>query len=237
MDGAGSPKQSEMQENYGEWSAFVDRLVHDLREPLRSINVFAELLEESAKEKLGAEDAQYVTEIRGGASRMQVLLEGLAAYSMSMHEPSAAAATSLQSALKIVLANMGAKIREEGATVTAGDLPRVALSLDRAMQVFEHLIGNSLRFRSQEAPAIRISAVESENGYWAISVQDNGLGIPAEFHEAVFRPFVRVEGKKYQGAGMGLAICRKIVEAHGGAMRMESPPDRGVICTFTLPAA
>ena len=237
MDTVGKQTETE-KENYAEWSAFMDRLVHDLREPLRSINVFAELLEESTKEKLDSETGQFVAEIRGGASRMQVLLEGLAGYSLAIHEASAeGASTSLQSALKIVQANMGEKIRAAGATVTAGELPRVSLSLERAMQVFEHLLSNSLRFRSEEPPQIYISATDEDGGMCAVSVRDNGIGIPEEFHETVFRPFVRVEGKKYPGAGMGLAICRRIVEAHGGTMRMASAPDRGVICTFTLPAA
>ena len=216
----------------------MDRLVHDLREPLRSINVFAELLQESSHGRLDPGAGQYLAEIRRGAARVQTLLEGLAGYSMALREASAApASTSLESALKIVLANMDERIRSNEAIVTAGGLPRVALSLERAMQLFEQLIANSLRFRSEAAPVIQITAAEEDGGMWAIRVQDNGIGIFPEHHEAVFRPFVRVEGKKYQGAGMGLAICRKIVEAHGGEIRMSSAPDGGVICTFTLPEA
>jgi two-component system, chemotaxis family, sensor kinase Cph1 len=225
------------EESRAEWIAFIERLVHDLREPLRSINVFAELIQESG-DALQPETRQFLDEIRGGGSRMQVLLEGLAGYAMSMHEATAApASTSLQSAFKIVLANMGEKIRAANATVTAGDLPRVAISLERAMQLFEQIIGNALRFRAERPVVIEISAVEEDGGMWKIEVQDNGIGIPPEYEAEVFRPFVRVEGKKYPGAGMGLAICKRIVEAHGGAMSMRAAAQGGVVCCFTLPRA
>jgi light-regulated signal transduction histidine kinase (bacteriophytochrome) len=219
-----------------DWTAFMDRLVHDLREPLRSINVFAELLQDSSNSKRELESRQFLAEIRSGAGRMQTLLEGLGAYSMALHE-APVGATSLQSALKIVVANMDEKIRASEATVSGSDLPRVTLSLERAMQVFEQLIENSLRFRSEAAPVIRISAEEEPGGMWAIHVEDNGIGVPPEHHEDVFKPFVRLEGRKYPGAGLGLTICRTIVEAHGGTIRMESAPAQGCICTFTLPEA
>jgi len=169
---------------------------------------------------------------------MQELMDGLSAYSLAVHEASAGpSTTSLQSALKIVLANMDEKVQAANASITSGNLPRVALSLERAMQLFEQLIGNALKFRSEAKPVIQISACEQEAGMWAVSVVDNGIGIPPEQLTAVFRPFVRVEGKRYPGAGMGLAICRKIVEAHGGTMWMESTPGKGSTCTFTLPGA
>jgi signal transduction histidine kinase len=226
------------QENTSEWVYFMDRLVHDLREPLRSINVFAELLIEAEKDRLNEQSKQFVDEIQSGAARMQTLLSGLSGYSMALHEASAAPANcSLQSALKIVLANMDEKIRLAGASVTPGDLPRVSLSLDRAMQILQHLIENSLRFRSDAPPVIHISAEEEDGGMCAIHVEDNGIGVPDDYLEVVFKPFTRVEGKKYPGAGMGLAICRRIVEAHGGAIRMTRAATGGSICTFTLPEA
>ena len=105
------------------------------------------------------------------------------------------------------------------------------------MQLLENLISNSLRFRSEAAPVIRISAAPETAGMWTISVEDNGIGIAPEDCDAVFKPFMRVAGKKYPGAGLGLTICRSIVEAHGGTIRMESAPGRGSLCTFTLPMA
>jgi signal transduction histidine kinase len=217
-------------------AAFLDRLVHDLREPLRSINVFSELLAEMAQGRLGEEANQLLNEIYAGSARMRTVLEGLSGYSLALGESSGSGSASLQSAFQIVLAALDDQIQACGATVTGQDLPSVDVSLDRLMQLLENLIGNSLRFRSEAPPVIRISAVPEAGGMWAVSVEDNGIGIAAEDCEAIFTPFMRVEGKKYGGAGLGLSACKRIVEAHGGTIRMESAPRHGSVCTFTLPA-
>jgi signal transduction histidine kinase len=220
-------------------AAFLDRLVHDLREPLRSINVFSELLAEMAQGRLGAEGDQLLNEIYAGSARMRTVLEGLSGYSLALVESSGSGSASLQSAFQIVLAALDDQIQACGGTVTAQDLPKVDVSVDvsleRLMQLLENLIGNSLRFRSEAPPAIRISAVQEAGGMWAVSVEDNGIGIATEDCEAIFTPFMRVEGKKYGGAGLGLSACKRIVEAHGGTIRMESAPGHGSVCTFTLP--
>jgi signal transduction histidine kinase len=220
-----------------QWAAFLDRLVHDLREPLRSINVFSELLVEMAKERLGAEGEQLLSEISAGSARIRTVLAGLSGYSLALGESSGSGIASLQSAFQIVLAALGDQIQATGATVTGEDLPNVDVRLERLMQLLENLIANSLRFRSEAPPVIRVSAVPQAGGMWAISVEDNGIGIAAEDCEAIFTPFMRVEGKKYGGAGLGLSACKRIVEAHGGTIRMESMPGRGSTCTFTLPEA
>jgi signal transduction histidine kinase len=220
-----------------QWAAFLDRLAHDLREPLRSINVFSELLAEMAKDRLGAEGDQLLNEIFAGSARMRTVLEGLSGYSLALGESSGSGTASLQSAFQIVLAAWDGQIQSCGATVTGQDLPKVDVRLERLMQLLENLIGNSLRFRSEAPPVIRISAAPEADGMWAISVEDNGIGIAPEDCEAIFTPFMRVEGKKYGGAGLGLSACKRIVEAHGGTIRMESTPGRGSTCTFTLPEA
>jgi chemotaxis family two-component system sensor kinase Cph1 len=218
----------------------MDRLVHDLREPMRSIHVFTELLEEKAKDILGAEGDEFSSEIYGAAARMRTLMDGLSHYSLALHETKAAsvpASASLQSAFRIVSANLDEQIRSNQATVTASGLPRVAVGLERSMQLLENLIANSLRFRGESAPVIQLSAHEEEGGMWAVSVEDNGIGIAPENCEAIFQPFMKVEGKKFPGAGLGLSICKRIVEAHGGSIVMQSTPGQGSVCTFTLPQA
>lgn len=224
-----------------QWAAFLDRLVHDLREPLRSINVFSELLAEMAKERLGEESHQLLSEISAGSARMRTVLAGLSGYSLALGESTGSGSASLQSAFQIVLAALDDQIQACGATVIGQNLPkvdvRVDVRLERLMQLLENLIGNSLRFRSETPPMIRISAVPEVGDMWAIRVEDNGIGIAPEDCEAIFTPFMRVEGKKYGGAGLGLSACKRIVEAHGGTIRMESMPGRGSTCTFTLPAA
>jgi signal transduction histidine kinase len=230
-----------------QWAEFLDRLVHDLREPLRSINVFSELLAEMSNSGFGAEGEHALTEIFGGALKMRTLLEGLAAYSLALRESSVSttsrsAASSLASALKIVVAGLTNQISTANATVIGldfppGRIPKVNVSLERLMQLFENLVGNSLRFRSEVPPVIRVSAAPDAGGMWAVQVEDNGIGVAPADCEAIFNPFMKLEGKRYPGAGLGLSICRKIVEAHGGAIRIEPAPIRGSICTFTLPEA
>jgi signal transduction histidine kinase len=221
-----------------QWAEFLDRLVHDLREPLRSIGAFSELLGEIAKGRMGGEGEQALGEILGGASKMGTLLEGLSGYSLALRESAeSGSAASLQSAFKIVVAELDGQIRACDATVAAVNLPTVDVGLDGLMLLLRNVIANSLRFRSAAAPVIRVSAAPDAPGMWAIRVEDNGIGIAPEDCEAVFKPFMRAAGKKYAGAGLGLSICRRIVEAHGGTIRMDSAPGQGAVCTFTLPEA
>ena len=177
-------------------------------------------------------------EILAGASKMGSLLQGLSGYSMALRESAeSGSSSSLQSAFKIVVAELQDSIRACQATVAAVNLPTVNVGLEGLMLLLRNLIGNSLRFRSAAAPVIRVSAAPEASGMWAVQVADNGIGIAPEDCEAVFKPFMRVEGKKYGGAGLGLSVCRRIVEAHGGTIRMESAPGHGSTCTFTLPEA
>jgi light-regulated signal transduction histidine kinase (bacteriophytochrome) len=216
---------------------FLDRLIHDMREPLRSIGVFAELLGEIAGERLGEEGDHALKEIPAGAAKIGKLLEGLSGYALALREPSEGGPASLESAFRIVLGELDDEIRACHATVTAGKLPRVSPSLDRLMQLLRNVIGNSLRFRAETAPVIRVSAAMEVPGVWTIRVEDNGIGMAAEDCEAVFRPFMRVEGRKYGGVGLGLTAAKAIVDAHEGTIRMEPLAEGGTACVFTLPEA
>jgi signal transduction histidine kinase len=138
-------------------------------------------------------------------------------------------------AFNIVLDSLDGQIRACGATVTGENLPRVKVSLERLTQMLEHLIGNSLKFRGEAAPVVHISAQAEADG-WTIQVQDNGSGVDPMDCEAIFRPFARIHGRKYPGAGLGLSVCRRIVEAHGGTIRMSPHAPVGSVCTLWLPA-
>jgi light-regulated signal transduction histidine kinase (bacteriophytochrome) len=215
-----------------ELADFLDRLIHDVREPLRSIGVYAELLRETE----GEEADRALKEIPAGASRIGTLLEGLADYSGALREAAEGdSEASLQSAFTIVLGELDEEIRASGATVTATDLPRVGLSLERGMQLLRILIGNSLRFRAEAAPVIRMTTAMDEPGTWTIRVEDNGIGIAQEDCDAVFEPFRKLAGRKYGGAGLGLTVAKIIIEAHGGAIRLESGRSGGAVCVFSLP--
>ena len=219
-----------------EIARFLERLVHDLREPLRSIGAFTEVLAETARNRVGGDGERALREIPEGIARIGVMLEGLSGYALALREPvDCGSPASMQSAFRIVLAEMDMPIRDCGAAVTAVDLPTLNLSLDRLMQLLRILIGNSLRFRSEAAPAIRVSAAMEQSGWWTLRVEDNGIGIPPEECSKVFTPFTRLHGRKYGGIGLGLATAKRIVEAHGGSIRMEPAPGGGCICVFTLP--
>lgn len=217
---------------------FLERLVHDMREPLRSVGAFAELLAGIGGGKLGEEGDLALREMPAGVLRIRTLLDALSAYALALRESDECISpASLQSAFKIVIGELDDQIRAAGATVTAASLPAVNLSLERAMQLLRNLIGNSLRFRSEAPPVIRVSATAEEPGMCTIRVEDNGIGVPPEEREAIFKPFARVEGGKYGGAGLGLTIAKTIVEAHGGSIRMEPAPGGGSVFFFTLPEA
>jgi signal transduction histidine kinase len=222
----------------GDLADFLDRLIHDMREPLRSIGVFAEVLQETTGTEAGEQGRQALDEIHAGAAGITRLLEGLSGYAVALREPAGVGApASMQSAFTIVTGELDDRIRASGATVTAINLPKVGVSFDRLLQLFRILIGNALRFRSETAPVIRVSAGMEEPGIWTIRVEDNGIGIASEDCEAVFKPFMRAEGRKHGGAGLGLTIAKQIVEAHGGTIRMEPAAARGATCVFTLPEA
>jgi signal transduction histidine kinase len=134
-----------------------------------------------------------------------------------------------------VLDSLDSQIRACGATVVGENLPRVKVSLERLTQLLEHLIGNSLKFRGEAPPVVHISAHPEADG-WEIQVVDNGAGVDPMDCEAIFRPFARIHGRKYPGAGLGLSVCRQIVEAHGGQIRMSPHAAGGSVCTLWLPA-
>ena len=223
-----------------DWAEFLDRLIHDLREPLRSVLAFSELLGETAKDRLGVDGGEAIGEILSGTTRMRTLIDGLSGYSLALRESANSSTTfenvSLQLAFNIVLDALDSQIRACGATVTAENLPRVSVSLERLMQLLENVIGNSVKFQGEAAPVVRVSARPEADG-WTIEVEDNGIGIDPADCERVFQPFTRIHGRKRPGAGLGLPMCRKIVEAHGGAIRISPRAEGGSICTFWLPAA
>ncbi len=214
---------------------FLDRLIHDMREPLRSIGAFTEILQEATGTEAGEESQHALDEIHAGAAGITRLVEGLSGYAVALREPAdTGKPASMQSAFIIVTGELDDRIRASGAMVTAVNLPKVGVSLDRLLQLMRILIGNALRFRSEAAPVIRLSAAMEEPGMWTIRVEDNGIGIAQEDCEAVFKPFMRAEGRKHGGVGLGLTIAKQIVETHGGTIRIE-PAERGAVCVFTLP--
>jgi signal transduction histidine kinase len=227
-----------MSQTPDNWAQFLNRLAHDLREPLRAVHAFSELLNETAKDRLDPESGRFLEEILAGSSRISTIVDALSRYALALEEEKdTGAEASLQLAFDAAVAALDGDIQASGAIVTGDPLPRVGVRLERLIQLLGNLLGNSLRFRRDGvAPVIHVSAQLLSHDQWTIRVQDNGIGVAAEDRETIFKPFVRVYGRKYPGVGLGLTICRAIVDNHGGTIRIEPAKDAGSVVIFTLPA-
>jgi signal transduction histidine kinase len=227
-----------MSQTPDNWAQFLDRLAHDLREPLRAVHAFSELLNEAAKDRLDPECGRFLEEILAGSSRVSTIVDALSRYALALEEKDTGAEASLQLACDAAIAALDGEIQASGAIVSVDPLPRVGVRIERLIQLLGNLLGNSLRFRQDAAaPVIHVSAQLLSPDQWTISVRDNGIGVAPEDRETIFKPFVRVHGRKYPGVGLGLTICRAIVENHGGTIRIEPSEDAGSVVVFTLPAA
>ena len=216
-------------------SRFLLRACHDLRSSLRAIRAHTELLQRETPAEVSAID-QHLGFILDGSRRIESLTDGLAGYALALQiDQSSFRPTRMELAVRTALAKLDKELRHDGAEVTTGALPVVSGNLDRLVQVFEILLRNSLRHRGEQHPRIHISA-EKLDSEWLFSVRDNGPGIEADYLERVFQPFERLQAGHTEGAGMGLTICRAIVERHAGRMRVESEPGAGCVFLFTLPA-
>ena len=217
-------------------SEFLLRACHDLRSSLRAIRAHAEL----ARKGVLAGDTSNLDRnfafITNGVRRIELLTDGLSGYSIALQvEQASFQPARMNVVLRTALAKLDREIRELGAEVTSSDLPQVSGKPDRLVQVFEILLDNALRHRGRISPRIHITA-EKITGEWLFAVRDNGPGIDAAYLERAFKPFERLQAGKADSVGMGLAICRAIVERHGGKLWAESTPGTGSIFFFTLPA-
>jgi len=209
---------------------------HDLQEPLRMVTGFVELLEKECRGALTAEACTYISYAVDGARRMRTLIDDLLTYSRVTTRGGQVEAMRSEEILEEALAALHFAIQEAGATVTHGPLPTVRADATQLAQVFQNLVGNAVKFRGAEPPRVHVEA-RREEGHWLFSVRDNGIGIDPEFRDRIFLIFQRLHTRReYPGTGIGLALCKKIVERHGGRLWVESEPGRGSTFFFTLPA-
>jgi len=207
---------------------------HDLQEPLRVVTGYVQLIERRFKGRLDADADQFIYYIVDGVSRMQQLIADLLNYSRVGTRGRAMEPTSAEAVLGRVLANLQNVIAESGAAVTHDALPTVRADETQLTQLFQNLIGNAIKFRSQRRPEIHVSAERDGSG-WVFSVRDNGIGIEKQYRDQVFVIFQRLHTRqKYPGTGIGLAICKRIVERHGGRIWLDSAPGQGTTFYFTL---
>ncbi len=211
---------------------FLLRACHDLRSSLRAIQTHAELLNGSGP--VAEADRGNLRFIVDGSRRIDSLADGLSGYSLALQiEQASFRITRMDVALRTALARLDKELRSNGAEVTCGELPRVSGDPDRLAQIFEIMLRNSLRHRAGHSPRIHIEA-EKQVAEWRFSVRDNGPGIDDACLESIFKPFERLRGHEREGAGLGLTICRIIVERHGGRVWAESARE-GSKFVFTLP--
>jgi PAS domain S-box-containing protein len=220
-----------------ELQQFVYAASHDLQEPLRMVRSYLELLARRYKGKLDADADEFIGYAVDGAARMQTLISGLLAYSRISTHGQERQVVDCGLALKEAVANLRLAIEEAGALVESGPLPEVLAEPTQVTQMFQNLIANALKFRSEAAPRIRVSA-ERQGPVWCCTVRDNGIGIDPRFHGRIFEMFQRLHGVGvYPGSGIGLALCRRIAERHGGKIWVESEAGKGAAFHFTLPSA
>jgi signal transduction histidine kinase len=209
---------------------------HDLQEPLRSISGFAELLARRYKGKFDEDADEFLTYINESATRMSGMIQGLLTYSRVVHSAELDEVVPLAEAVEWAKSNLLLAIEESQARIVESELPVVSGNKLQFCQLLQNLISNAIKYRGPESPVIRISS-ELRDSEYVVTVADNGLGIGREFQDRVFGLFKRAHGRDYPGTGVGLALCKKIVERHGGRIWVESTPGQGSRFHFTLPAA
>jgi PAS domain S-box-containing protein len=211
---------------------------HDLQEPLRMVAIYSELLKQRFGGQLGSSGDEYIAYTIQGARRMENLLKDLRTYTQFTtmdQEPSGD--LDAGAVLEKTLLNLEVAIKESGASITSDSLPRVRIHEFELDQIFQNLIGNAIRYRGNLPPSIHITAVRAGQE-WQFSVQDNGIGIEPQFQQQIFGIFKRLHSAaQYPGTGMGLAICKRIIERVGGRIWAESAPGQGSKFCFTVPAA
>ncbi|MCG6981976.1 MAG: PAS domain S-box protein [Deltaproteobacteria bacterium] len=228
-------KTEELACSNAELEQFAYVASHDLQEPLRMISSYVQLLERRYKEKLDSDADDFIAFAVDGANRMQNLIKDLLAYSRVGTKGEGFEPTPCESVLDITLANLQFAIEENGARVTHDPLPTVLADSSQLAQLFQNLIANAIKFRREEAPHVHIAAERHEHE-WLFSVRDNGIGIDKEYSGRIFEIFQRLHGRNaYPGTGIGLAMCKKIVERHGGHIWIKSEPGRGSTFYFTFP--
>lgn len=230
-------RQEELLRANADLEQFAHSASHDLREPIRSISVYSELLAKRYGKNLDQKGLEFLDLVRTGVKRMDALLADLLSYAHASSIPDQApepicAAGPLEAALE----NLAVAIRESNARITVGEMPVVRMRESHLEQLFQNLVSNAIKYRKEEALHVRLAAGR-QNGYWLFRVEDNGIGIAAEYKETIFGIFKRLHtNNAYSGTGMGLAICQRIVERYRGRIWVESEPGRGATFLFTIPA-
>ena len=220
-----------------ELDEFAYAASHDLQEPLRTITTYAQLLARRYGAQLDGDALLFLDNIVDGTGRMQTLISDLLSFSQSQGSRLTPRRTDMTQALQLAISNLQTAIDESGAMVTHDELPFLVADAARMTQLLQNLLGNGIKYRKpDEPPRLHVSCIRSEHEY-VFSIRDNGVGFEQEYAEQIFGMFKRLHGREIPGTGIGLAICRKIVESHGGRIWAESSPGVGSTFSFTIPVS
>jgi PAS domain S-box-containing protein len=216
---------------------FAYSMSHDLREPLRTVNAFCQLLHRTYTGRLDPDADEMIRFCLDAAGRMDALTNDLLAYMRASSAEELAELVPVESAIEAARLNLKTSIEESGASLTYDRMPVIRMAPVHAQQIFQNLIGNALKYRGSEPPKVHVAARQSGSN-WIFSVQDNGIGIEQEYQAQVFGLFKRLHaGAGRSGTGIGLALCKKLVERYGGRIWVESEPGKGSVFSFSIPAA
>ncbi len=233
LEEAVAARTEELARSNRELEDFASVVAHDLRSPLLTISGYSQILNEEYEGILDGEGRQYISSIVGGVQRMNRLIEDLLDYSRLGRAAEPTDCIDLNAVLEQVKENLAATIAENDARLVVSPLPTLPGNHTQLVQLFQNLVANGLKFRREVDPQLCVSAAESDN-CWTFRVEDNGIGIEPKDFERVFQVFQRLHGEAYTGTGIGLAVCKKIVERHGGRIWLESEPNQGTTFFFTL---
>ena len=233
MEGELKKTMEDLKRSNKDLESFAYIAAHDLQEPLRLVASYVQLLEKRYKGRLDQDADEYIDYAINGTKRLQNMINGLLALSRVGTRGQPFKPTDFEAVLGRVLTNLQVKMEEEEAVVTHGPLPTIRADASQMESLFQNLIENAVKFRGEPPPRIHITATQ-ERGGWRLSVRDNGIGIEPKHQKQIFDVFRPVHGRKYPGTGIGLSICKKIVERHGGRIWVESQPGEGSTFIFTI---
>ena len=229
--------RQELERSNERLERFAHALSHDLQEPLRMVTQYLQLLERRYGDALEAEAAEFVDFAIDGAERMSSMIDGLLAYARVERSGDPFEPIDLETVLADVVADLSVRIDESEATIDVASLPRVEGDPNQLRRVFQNLLSNAIEYSGDAPPRIHVDA-DRDGDDWILTVRDEGIGIPRDERDRVFEVFERLHGNdESEGSGIGLALCRRIVERHGGEIWVESEPGEGATFRFTLPAA
>ena len=229
-------RAAELKRSNDDLQQFAYIAAHDLQEPLRMVASYTQLLSKRYKGKLDADADEFITYAVDGAHRMQLLIRDLLAFCRVGTQGKELQETSSEEALERALLNLKGAIQDSGAAVTHDPLPAVNADGTQLTQLFQNVVENAIKYRGAEPPRVHISAQMNESNEWVFSIGDNGIGIDPQHFERIFVMFQRLHGRdEFSGTGIGLTVCKKIAERHGGRMWVESDPGKGSVFYVALP--